>query len=169
MNPSIENPQNPAACLCGSGLPYAECCGPLHKGTRQASTAEQLMRSRFSAYARRDAMYLSETWDATTRPAKIDFSHEDVEWTRLEIVSRKKGAANDRKGIVEFKAYYVSDDKEHVMREISRFRKVDRRWFYLDGAVRSIAKVGESTNFGRNAPCACGSGKKAKRCCGATE
>lgn len=124
------------------------------------------MRSRFCAYARRDIAYLSETWDKTTRPKSIDLSKENVDWTRLEIVNRKKGTANDRKGLVEFKAYYELDGQEHVMREISRFRKIDNRWVYLDGAVKSIGKVGQQTNLGRNAPCPCGSGKKAKRCCG---
>jgi len=123
------------------------------------------MRSRFTAYALRNVDYLLDTWDKTTRPAKIDFSKETVDWTQLEIISRKKGEASDKKGIVEFKAYYDSDGKQHVMREISRFRKSDKLWVYLDGKVRSIAKVGEKTNQGRNAPCPCGSGKKAKRCC----
>ena len=37
-------------CPCG-GDRYGSCCAPLHRGERQAATAEQLMRSRYSAYA----------------------------------------------------------------------------------------------------------------------
>ena len=39
-------------CPCGSGTAYDGCCGRLHRGAAQALTAEELMRSRYSAYAR---------------------------------------------------------------------------------------------------------------------
>ena len=38
------------ACPCGLGDNYDSCCGRLHKG-EPARTAEQLMRSRYSAFA----------------------------------------------------------------------------------------------------------------------
>ena len=38
-------------CPCGSNVAYNECCLPLIKGDRLALTAEELMRSRYSAYA----------------------------------------------------------------------------------------------------------------------
>lgn len=153
-------------CLCGSGLPYDECCGAFHNREKLAPTAEALMRSRFSAFALENEPYLLDTWDYAKRPAKVDFPHDAVEWQRLEIVSTRKGGLKDAKGIVEFRAYYLQDGDEYVLNEISRFRKDKGRWYYLDGAVKSIAKVGESTALGRNAPCSCGSGKKYKRCCG---
>ena len=154
-------------CLCGSGLDYAECCGQYHSGEKAAPTAEALMRSRFTAYARQDEAYLLATWDTNTRPAAIDFSREKAEWQRLEIVVTKKGGLKDSKGLVEFKAYFLQDGEEHVMNEASRFTRTNGRWFYLDGIVKSIGKVGAQTNQGKNAPCPCGSGKKFKRCCGA--
>jgi SEC-C motif-containing protein len=52
------------------------------------------------------------------------------------------------------------------MNEISRFVKVQNRWFYLDGKVKSVANAEMTVNQGLNAPCHCGSGKKFKRCCG---
>ncbi len=36
-------------CPCDSGTPYNQCCQPLHEGVA-ATTAEALMRSRYSAY-----------------------------------------------------------------------------------------------------------------------
>jgi len=36
------------------------------------------MRSRYTAYAMHNAAYLQETWDATKRPEKIDFSREKI-------------------------------------------------------------------------------------------
>ncbi len=152
-------------CLCGSGLEYQQCCAPLHSGEKSALSAEQLMRSRFTAYALRNKEYLLSSWDAATRPEKIDFAQDDVDWRRLEIVSSKKGGPRDNRGVVEFKAYYQLDGEQHVMREISRFKKTAGHWYYLDGQVKSIARAGERTNLGKNAPCPCGSGKKYKRCC----
>ncbi len=154
-------------CLCGSQLDSDRCCALLHSGEESAATAETLMRSRFTAYAQHNAAYLLATWDSGKRPDGIDFSKEgDVEWTRLEILGKKKGGEKDHKGIVEFKAYYLLDGDEYAMHEISRFVKHDGLWFYLDGVVKSVAKVGQPVNQGKNAPCPCGSGKKFKRCCG---
>ncbi|OAI04573.1 zinc chelation protein SecC [Methylomonas methanica] len=153
-------------CLCGSCLDYADCCGRYHGGKYYPSTAEALMRSRFSAYARRDVDYLLDTWDAGKRPMTIDFSKETAQWQKLTIVSTKKGSAQDSKGIVEFKAFYRQDGEDYFMHEISRFVKSDSRWRYLDGVIKAAGKVALSSDTGKNAPCPCGSGKKFKRCCG---
>ncbi len=154
-------------CLCGSGIEYAQCCGQFHSGQTKPVTAEALMRSRYTAYALHNASYLQGTWDAMVRPEMIDFSKEKVEWQGLEIINTKKGGATDNKGVVEFKAYYLQEGEEFVMSEISQFVRRAGSWFYLDGRVRSIGKVGLETNLGKNAACSCGSGKKFKRCCGA--
>lgn len=124
------------------------------------------MRSRFSAYAKRNVDYLLDTWESSTRPAEIDFSKETAEWQKLQIVNCKKGCAKDSKGIVEFKAFYHQDGVDYFMHEISRFVKTGQRWRYLDGVIKAAGKVESSTSGGRNALCACGSGKKFKRCCG---
>jgi SEC-C motif-containing protein len=154
-------------CLCGSGIAYQHCCGPFHTGEKIPATAVTLMRSRYTAYVLRNVVYLQETWDVSLRPNVIDFSRENINWLRLEITDIKKGEAKDSKGVVAFKAFYSQDGEEHVMNEISRFTKTNGRWFYLDGVIKSMGKVDQQTNLGKNAPCACGSGKKFKRCCGA--
>ncbi|NOQ64843.1 MAG: YchJ family protein [Methyloprofundus sp.] len=153
-------------CLCGSLLNYAECCELLHAGAVHATSAESLMRSRFTAYAMHNADYLLSSWDTETRPATVDFSNDTGEWTCLEIIATKKGGAKDKKGIVEFKAYFTLDGEQRVMNEISRFVKKQNRWYYLDGKVKSINSTAGAFDQGLNAPCACGSGKKFKRCCG---
>jgi SEC-C motif-containing protein len=158
---------NQTHCLCGSGIDYQQCCEPFHSGEKIPATAEALMRSRYTAYVLRKAAYLLETWDVTRRPEKIDFSREKIDWIRLEITGIKKGGIKDSKGVVAFKAFYSQDGEEHVMNEISRFTKINGRWFYLDGVIKSMGKVDLQTNQGKNALCACGSGKKFKRCCGA--
>lgn len=159
---------NTDLCLCGSGLNYLDCCGPFHRGEKIPATAEALMRSRFTAYAMRNVEYLRATWDAGTRPKAIDFSRETVKWLRLSIEATKKGGPKDSKGLVEFKAFYLQDGEEQVMSELSRFTKLAGRWFYLGGVVKMIGNPNQQINEGKNAPCACGSGKKFKRCCGAS-
>ena len=125
------------------------------------------MRSRYSAYVLRNGAYLQATWESTRRPGAIDLSRENIDWLRLEISEIKKGGIKDSKGVVAFKAFYSQDGEEHVMNEISRFTKINGRWFYLDGVIKSMGKVNQQTNQGKNALCSCGSGKKFKRCCGA--
>ena len=48
-------------CPCHSGRRYAECCGPIHRGARPAATPEELMRARYSAFARGDVRFLADT------------------------------------------------------------------------------------------------------------
>ena len=153
-------------CLCSSELPYNECCGLYHANEKNPPNAEALMRSRFTAYAMHNGDYLKATWDSKKCPESIDFSKDEAEWQCLEIVDTKKGGIKDSKGIVEFKAYYLINGEEMVMNEISRFKKVAGRWLYLDGMVKSVGKLNQTQNQGKNAPCSCGSGKKFKRCCG---
>jgi len=155
-------------CLCGSNRLLIDCCEIYFSGMQSAPTAEKLMRSRYTAYALHNAEYLLATWDSKKRPETIDFSKDRAEWQQLEIISKQKGEEKDTRGLVEFKAYYLQDGKEYVLREVSRFKKKQGVWFYLDGAVKSIADNSQTANQGLNAPCGCGSGKKFKRCCGKT-
>ncbi len=46
----VTSPYPTRSCPCGSAS-YDACCGRLHRGEEQAATAEELMRSRYSAYA----------------------------------------------------------------------------------------------------------------------
>ena len=77
-----------SACPCGSGLPYAGCCGPLHQGERVAETAEALMRSRYSAFAVGDVAYLVRTWHPAGRPHDLRLDPA-MTWIGLEIVDTR--------------------------------------------------------------------------------
>jgi hypothetical protein len=48
--------------------------------------------------------------------------------------------------VVVFKAFYRQNGEEQVMNEISRFMKIKEHWFYLEGVIKSIGKVGLQTN-----------------------
>jgi SEC-C motif-containing protein len=117
-------------CPCQSGLPYADCCGPLHDGTAVAPTAERLMRSRYSAFAVGDGDYLLSTWHPSTRPASIELDDRQS-WLSLEIIGRAGGGMLDTEGTVEFRARYRFEGTKYEQVENSRFLRVDRRWLYL--------------------------------------
>ena len=120
---------SPKRCPCGTGLPYAECCGRLHDGAA-AATAEQLMRSRYSAFAVGDPAYLLATWHPRTRPRSLELDPA-VRWTGLDIVATSGGSMLDTEGTVEFRAHRVGG----VQSERSRFLRENGRWLYLDGVV----------------------------------
>ncbi|WP_369139113.1 YchJ family protein [Modestobacter versicolor] len=124
----------PRRCPCGTGLPYAECCGRLHDGTATAGTAEQLMRSRFSAFAVGDPAYLLRTWHSRTRPAALDLDPR-VRWTALEVLATTGGGLLAAEGTVEFRAHSVVDRTAGSQHEDSRFVREDGGWRYLDGVA----------------------------------
>lgn len=120
-------------CPCGSGRPYAACCGPLHARTRLAATPEELMRSRYAAFALGLEAHLLSTWHPRTRPADAA-PDSSLRWTGL-IVHGASGGPDDVTGTVEFTASFESPDGPGAMREVSRFERRGGRWFYLDGEV----------------------------------
>ncbi len=126
------------------------------------------MRSRYAAFVHADMAYLHRTHDPDTRGS---FDQKGAEkfarattWTGLEIVATVDGGATDATGIVEFIARGTSGGGAFAQHERSRFRRVDGRWVYVGGELVAARR---KPSVGRNEPCPCGSGKKAKRCCGA--
>ena len=118
-------------CPCGSGKTYQNCCEPYHTEKEIPKTPEQLMRSRYTAFAMVLPEYLVDTTHSSTQKNN-DFS--DIEdwaksniWLKLEIVFAK-----DNK--VRFRAYYkdkVGEIYEHD--ELSTFVQENGKWFYVDG------------------------------------
>jgi SEC-C motif-containing protein len=121
-------------CPCLSGEQYADCCGRFHGDAAEAATAEQLMRSRYSAFVLLDAGYLLKTWHPSTRPGELEFD-PGLQWRRLDIVSLQRGGPLDTEGVVEFKAYFRHGSERGVHHETSRFLRVDRRWYYVDAVA----------------------------------
>ncbi|WP_123943722.1 MULTISPECIES: YchJ family protein [unclassified Frondihabitans] len=119
-----------ARCPCLSGETYGACCGPLHRGLAIAPTAERLMRSRYSAFAVGDAVYLLATWDPALRPDSLNLD-EGVRWYRLDIIATERGGMLDTTGIVEFRAHYRDDGGAHTLHERSTFSKQRGRWLYV--------------------------------------
>lgn len=63
-------PDDVAACCCGSMVNHDRCCGRYLGGGEFPQSAEQLMRSRYSAYVLGDEPYLLATWHPDTRPGR---------------------------------------------------------------------------------------------------
>ncbi|SDM76786.1 YchJ family protein [Actinacidiphila guanduensis] len=120
-----------APCPCGLPAAYGECCGALHAGRSAAPTAERLMRSRYSAFAVRDAAYLLRTWAPGTRPPAVDFDPR-LRWTGLDILATTDGTAFHTQGTVSFAAHYEIGGERGVQREDSRFVRVQGSWLYVD-------------------------------------
>jgi SEC-C motif-containing protein len=166
-------------CPCGLQSPYSDCCGPLIRGTGYADTAEDLMRSRYTAYTLRNWDYLIQTTHSSERSEKTRKAFEkwgkSVEWLKLEVLGSKKGGLQDDEGEVTFVAFYEEEGEEHSIRESSKFLKENGRWTYSEKQSTIHKKVHEEPQqpviregpkVGRNDPCPCGSGKKFKKCCG---
>lgn len=126
------------SCPCESGKPYAKCCEVYHLGT-PAQTAETLMRSRYSAYALLSEhsnlqSYLLHTWHPDTRPQHLD-AESAIKWLGLQV--KRYQLVDAVNAIVEFVARYKYTDnlggKAERLHETSRFKRIENRWFYLDG------------------------------------
>lgn len=156
-------------CYCGSGRHFQHCCKPIIEGYA-AETAEELMRSRYTAYCLGAAVYIHQTSHPKVRS---QYQLEDIQnwskenrWTKLEIIHTNKGNSPDTEGLVEFKAHFIAlDGKAHVHHERSLFLKEGDKWYYLEGSFPKPTSV-QSQKVSRNDPCPCGSGKKFKKCCG---
>ena len=117
-------------CPCGTGSELETCCGRYLSGDADAPTAEQLMRSRYTAYVLGDDTYVMRTWHPSTRPPVV--GDDVVEWLGLEILDVERGGLLDGEGEVEF----VARHRGGALHGRSRFVRVETRWNYLDGTVR---------------------------------
>ncbi len=126
-------------CICGHNKSFDNCCGRFLTGNQLAKTPEQLMRSRYTAYALGGyGDYLLATWFSATAVGLTaeSLSTKTVEWLQLEVLSsQQKGD----KATVEFNAWYREPDQSNVrvMHEISVFQRVSGRWLYIGGEVTS--------------------------------
>jgi len=165
-SPATALPSPDSPCPCGSGQTYGQCCEAVIQQRRSAATAEQLMRSRYTAHVIRDHAYLHRTYLPTARlPYVEEPDAADLVWTRLVIHSHETGPKPGT-AFVDFSAYHRHEGAELAVHEKSEFQQVDGAWFYAR-AVRSGPAPVKSAHpkVGRNDPCPCGSGKKYKHCC----
>jgi len=133
-------------CPCYSGKPYAECCQPFHTGGKLPENAEQLMRSRYSAYSLNLADYIIETTHPEN-PAyqknkagwktSIEEQYKTVSFDRLEI---NEFSENESEAFVSFNAHLSKNGIDISFSEKSRFLKIENRWLYHSGVVHSLTR-----------------------------
>ncbi|WP_372872822.1 YchJ family protein [Shewanella sp.] len=144
-------------CPCG-GEEYQLCCGPYHQGAI-AKHPELLMRSRYSAFALGIWQYLIDTHhpDYLNGLTVKQLANGGIaSWKGLQVF---ESSANGDSGEVFFCAWYKENGKLDAICERSAFVRYDNRWFYTEGKHYAVRAPG------RNDPCVCHSGKKAKQCC----
>lgn len=127
-------------CYCFSGGNYTDCCQPFIEGKTKPQTAEELMRSRFSAYAVCAVEYLLRSTHPSVRKhhnaTEIETWAKSNSWEKLIIISKSDGEAKDKNGTVEFKAYFLDENGQpQIHHELSNFRKELGKWFFVDGKV----------------------------------
>lgn len=168
-------------CPCGSAALFSDCCQPFIQSFNESikqnlihpkvspQTAEQLMRSRFSAYATKNAAYIYTTY---ADKSKTQQSLSDIEqwanesyWLALEVHESNGDS-------VKFSAYYLVENTLCCLTEKSKFIIEQGLWRYLDGEINSHEELFQVK---RNDICPCNSyptafsvkkGKKFKHCCG---
>ncbi len=153
-------------CPCGSGLPFEACCGPIISGA-PAATAEALMRSRYSAYVVGELNHVADTHAPEVRD---DFNRSEAERLArhciFEGIEIRKVTETAERAQIDFVLRFKRDGKDMIQVELAEFRRVDGRWLYAGGKLSPQVTQRNVTRVGRNDPCPCGSGKKAKKCCG---
>ncbi|HZF70494.1 YchJ family protein [Sulfuricurvum sp.] len=123
-----------APCPCHSGEKYKNCCFPYHRGIFP-SNAQKLMRSRYSAFA----LGLSEYIMATTHPNNPDYTEEKEVWKKhileFSLSTRFLGLKISEFIDGESEAFVTFEAKLDggILKEKSRFLKVNNKWLYVDG------------------------------------
>lgn len=124
-------------CPCCSGLLYAKCCEPLHKG-QEAPTPLLLMRSRYSAYALGRSDYIQKT----THTKSKYFEDNKTQWN-LSILEfcrstkfEKLEILDSRDNWVSFAAHLKQGGKLVTLFEKSYFEKEGSCWRYVNGETR---------------------------------
>ncbi|MEN5232176.1 YchJ family protein [Sphingobacterium faecium] len=122
-------------CYCGQSLPYENCCKKVHIDQKEAKTAEQLMRARYSAFVVQNIDFLYKSFYVATRgfqnKKEIRKWAEESKWLQLQILRTNTNT-------VEFEAHYLDAQLNlQIHHEISRFKQTEGIWYYVDGDLLS--------------------------------
>ncbi|KAG7353423.1 SEC-C motif-containing protein [Nitzschia inconspicua] len=140
------------SCPCGSGETYASCCGKLHRdvNTYRMATPEQVVRARYSAYAKKQPEFLM----ASTHPLNKNFDTDLKRWKnsikenmydnfdmpKCCIVQESLGP-DDNEATVQFIAEMILRETGEVtsFMETSTFEraKTHGAWLYKDGVIEA--------------------------------
>ena len=154
-------------CYCGVQIPYSDCCGKFISGKEIPETPEQLMRSRYSAYAQANTDYIRDTMLGKALDGFDEISAkqwaQSLIWLSLNVISTH--SESKERGLVEFSALFMQKtNKLQEIHELSEFILVDKKWFYVDGKNLPATNKLANRIIPLNNLCPCGSGRKFKSC-----
>lgn len=126
-------------CPCYSGKAYGDCCKPFHERSVYPDKAEQLMRSRYAAYA----LKLTDYIIATTHPANPNYKSDHLQWkqdildfsSRTQFVGLEILECSEENDVayVTFHAKLKQGKADVSFIEKSRFDKMEGHWCYSHG------------------------------------
>lgn len=126
---------NHDACPCGSALRYEQCCKRFIEQNEFPTTPTELMRSRYTAYVLKKLDYITSTMKGK---AMQHFQESGgisesggVQWTKLMVLREKLKTKTH--AYVTFEASYLANGIEKKICEKSEFKKINDRWYYIDG------------------------------------
>lgn len=138
-------------CPCGSRKLYGACCGQYHTGVALPPTAEALMRSRYSAYAKGLVDYIVDTThpdnplaqkdDGVSLRKDVIATCKKISWDKLVVLETED--VSEGEAYVTFQTYFKVKGQQgqrsqgfHTQSfiEKSRFLKSsDGAWLYENG------------------------------------
>ena len=143
-----------ALCPCQSSLSYEDCCGRFHSGNMFPETAEQLMRSRYSAFVLKKIPYIVQTTVPSQQTLLDEKALQDwadeTQWLGLDIV--KAETLTKTQSAVEFKAHFQGNEQPQVHHEYSLFVKLMVVGIlliplYRSQAINSLVFVAQGRNL----------------------
>ncbi|KAL3768001.1 hypothetical protein ACHAWU_005459 [Discostella pseudostelligera] len=144
-------------CPCGTGLGYMKCCGKLHRDGKAYAdaTAEQVVRARYSAYAKREVDFIVGSTHPLNKNFISDIEHwketirmncyDNFELTNCEIVDETYECVGDHEiAKVKFVAKMIQVDSREktAFMETSLFERAGKHiangaWLYKEGVIES--------------------------------
>ena len=128
----------PDPCPCGRtdangrAVPYAACCGRYLDGGAAVPDAEQLMRSRYTAFVRGRTDWLQATWHPSTRPASLEVE-PGQKWLGLAVRDHRVTGPDTAE--VDFVARSRLAGRASRLHVRSRFVREGGRWWFVDGEI----------------------------------
>lgn len=129
-----------------------ECCRRFHWKEATPETPEQLMRARFAAYVSQAVKFIVNTTHpsnsqidgspGSTLEQDIYATCKKLRFLQLKVLEAYNGEQEDE-AFVRFQAWFRvvgqldtqdEDQPVQLLKELSKFRRQDGKWWYLDAA-----------------------------------
>ncbi|KAL7455179.1 hypothetical protein ACHAWC_006765 [Mediolabrus comicus] len=154
-------------CPCGSGEGYMKCCGKLHSdpSAYASATAEQVVRARYSAYAKREVDFIVGSTHPLNKNFISDIEHwketirmncyDNFELNSCEILDETyEGEGDEQIAKVKFvaKMTQVDSREKTAFQETSTFERAGKNimggaWLYKEGVIETAPGMPEPKNL----------------------